>query len=684
MAANDDNVIIEPAPFTRAESGAKGPRFKLKPVPIALGLLFLILAIAVAFMLGARAVRFNIEPAPESFEITSGWITWRVGERFLMWPGDYGIHATHKGYEDLITVVGVNEDQDQDIDLAMVKLPGILTITTTPQVPAQVLVDQQPKGTTPVTLAAIPAGIVDVRLVSERYLPFDTEIEIEGMGIEQSLDAELTPAWANITITSLPDQALVLVDGEQAGTTPAVIEILEGARQIELRKQGYKTWQTSLDVAAGQDQSLSLARLLRSDGMISVMTTPEGANVTIGGRYRGQTPLEVALPPDASYEVLLSKAGYQPVERTIKVEAEADVALNAVLQPVLGVLRLMVTPAGAELLVNGESVGSPPERLELTASTHRIDIIKEGYATFTTTVNPRPGLSQQLLVQLQTEDEARVAAIKETITVGDDIQLRLILPGTLKMGAGRREPGRRSNEIEKDVELTRAFYLGTKEITNAQFKQYAPNHDSGILGRSLLTDDDRPAVNVSWQDAVAFCNWLSQQEGLPQAYEQDQGRWVLVSPANTGYRLPTEAEWAWAARYADGPEPTRFPWGNAMPPDTVSANYADESAQSMVPYYIEGYNDTYRGPSPVGVFPANPFGIFDLAGNVSEWIHDYYSIDIPADTLVDPVGPEKGEYHVVRGSNYTHGRFSELRWTYRDFGAAPRADVGFRIARYVD
>ena len=148
--------------------------------------------------------------------------------------------------------------------------------------------------------------------------------------------------------------------------------------------------------------------------------------------------------------------------------------------------------------------------------------------------------------------------------------------------------------------------------------------------------------------------------------------------------MPTEAEWAWAARYARGAKPSRFPWGDNMPPEEIHANYADESAISMVPYHINGYNDTYRGPAPVASFDANEFGIHDLAGNVAEWMHDFYSIETPKEQLTDPLGPESGDYHVIRGSGYMHGRFSELRWTYRDYGDLPRADVGFRVARYLE
>lgn len=204
-----------------------------------------------------------------------------------------------------------------------------------------------------------------------------------------------------------------------------------------------------------------------------------------------------------------------------------------------------------------------------------------------------------------------------------------------------------------------------------------------MLGRALLSDDDRPVVNVSWEDAVQFCNWLSEKDGLPVAYALKNGRWELIRPVTTGYRLPTEAEWAWAARYSHG-EPTRFPWGDRMPPPPRSGNYADESAGSMVPYSIAGYNDNFRGPAPPGSYDPNGFGLYDMAGNVSEWINDYYSYEISRELLTDPLGPDTGEYYVIRGSNYTHGRFSELRWTFRDYGKDARPDVGFRVARFVE
>ena len=121
-----------------------------------------------------------------------------------------------------------------------------------------------------------------------------------------------------------------------------------------------------------------------------------------------------------------------------------------------------------------------------------------------------------------------------------------------------------------------------------------------------------------------------------------------------------------------------------MPPPPGSGNFADVSAINMAPYSLKNYDDNFRGPAPSGSFSPNELGIYDLAGNVSEWISDFYAVEIVRELQVDPTGPVGGEYHVIRGSNYTHGRFGELRWTWRDYGSDPRPDVGFRLARYVE
>ena len=98
---------------------------------------------------------------------------------------------------------------------------------------------------------------------------------------------------------------------------------------------------------------------------------------------------------------------------------------------------------------------------------------------------------------------------------------------------------------------------------------------------------------------------------------------------------------------------------------------------------IAGFNDGYPVTSPGGVFSPSPLGIYDLGGNVAEWVNDRYSVaGSNGATLIDPTGPVEGQYHVIRGSSWRHSSISELRLAYRDFGDRGRLDVGFRLARY--
>ena len=684
MDNNEANIELEVSPFERADpAAAKRKRF-LKPIPIALTALFLVLGSAALFTLMASAVKFEINPEPNNLEIGNSFFTYRLGERFLMLPGEYPVRASSDGYHDLMIDVNVENVPDQVFEFTLKKLPGVLLVSSSPVDNVEVIVDQVARGTTPLTLDDIEPGLHDIQFKSERYLLYQTEIEIEGRQVEQQLIAELSPAWANVSISSDPPAANILFAGEVVGLSPDTIEIIQGHHTVGVKKPGYKLWQSDISVTAGEDLTLAPATLIKSDGKISITTNPTAANITIAQRYRGQSPLSVSLAPGKSYEVLLSKAGFEPIVKVISVTSDEDFSLNLNMTPVMGVVRLQVQPEDAELFLDGKSLGDASQRLSLSATRHEIKIKKPGFATYVATITPQPGLTQQLLINLQTDEEARAAAIPTTITAMANVTANLIIPDKLKLGATRREPGRRSNEIERTVQLTRAYYLGTHEITNLAYKKFDPSHNSGMLGRSLLGDDDRPVVNVAWERVARFCNWLSAQNNLPAAYEQAGGVWRLIEPANTGFRLPTEAEWAWAARYDSGSTPARFPWGNNMPPPAGSGNYADEAAANMVPYHVVGYNDTFRGPAPVGSFTANNFGIFDLNGNVSEWVNDFYTASAGREILVDPIGPKSGDYYVVRGANYTSGRFSELRWTFRDYGKDPRPDVGFRIARYVE
>lgn len=685
LSHSSNNQVIEPVSFTRATTEVSSRGFRIKPIPLLITFVFIILGLVVWFMFTAKAVNFLIDPVPESVRLEGGIFRTELGGRYLLRPGTYVLYADKKGYQPLERIVEIGAAADQEISISMIKLPGILTVTTIPESGSDVFVDQEFSGKTPVILNDISPGLHDIAIHSDRYLPYDTEVDIEGMQIEQTLDIELSPAWADIALITNPVGAVVTVDGDEYGQTPLITEVLRGLHDIEVKLAGYKRWQRQIEVIAGEAQTIPPITLIKSDGKISLQSNPAKANVTVSGDYRGQTPLDLILAP-GDYTLALTKAGFSPANRSIRVRPEEDIDLNIKLEPVLAVVRLVVTPDGAELFLDGESRGDPNQRLTLTAANHRLEIRKKGYAPFSTVITPRPGFDQQLNIDLKTVEQAKAESIPQTIITSSGQEMRFIIPAQLKMGAPRREPGRRSNESERVVSLTRPYYVSIKEITNSEFLAFSASHSSGRVGRALLDQEERPVVNITWEQAVAYTNWLSERDSLPRAYMQKNGKWVGVQPLNTGYRLPTEAEWAWIARYAGTKKTTRFPWGDAMPPTEKSGNYADISAQDLVAYHIKSYNDGFLGSSPGGTFRPNPLGLFDLGGNVAEWIHDIYLPDptLAGENSLDPTGPEQGQYHVIRGASYMHGRFSELRWTFRDYGAKQRPDLGFRIVRYLE
>ncbi|WNZ57075.1 SUMF1/EgtB/PvdO family nonheme iron enzyme [Microbulbifer sp. MKSA007] len=264
--------------------------------------------------------------------------------------------------------------------------------------------------------------------------------------------------------------------------------------------------------------------------------------------------------------------------------------------------------------------------------------------------------------------------------------MKLMRPNAVfTMGSSRREQGRRANEVMRQVSLNRPFYIGTTEVTNREYRRFKRLHTSSHVNGVSLDNDNLPVVNVSWVEAVLFCNWLSEKDGLTPVYLTEAGRVVGFDGAANGYRLPTEAEWAWVARYDQGTM-KKFPWGNELPIKSNSGNYADTTATKLVPAVLRTYSDRYAATSPVGSYSPNAFGIYDLGGNVSEWIHDLYTIGTGLSRRIEenPVGPEDGDFHVIRGSSWRHSGLTELRLSYRDYGESARNDIGFRLARWVN
>ncbi|MBI1789243.1 MAG: SUMF1/EgtB/PvdO family nonheme iron enzyme [Acidobacteria bacterium] len=197
------------------------------------------------------------------------------------------------------------------------------------------------------------------------------------------------------------------------------------------------------------------------------------------------------------------------------------------------------------------------------------------------------------------------------------------------------------------VTISKPLFLGVTEVTNAQYEQFHPAHRRRRGRNGFSMADDEAVVFVSWDEAKAFCDWLSRKEGLP-------------------YRLPTEAEWEYAVRAGTT---TLYSTGNALPAEfhkNVRNSAFDEPAD--------------RVSTRVGLTPANPWGLFDMHGNVEEWVLDWYG-PYEAGVQTDPVGRVDGDFKVTRGGS--HGTWLYYLRSANRMGAPPETRnwlIGLRVA----
>ena len=299
-----------------------------------------------------------------------------------------------------------------------------------------------------------------------------------------------------------------------------------------------------------------------------------------------------------------------------------------------------------------------------------------------------------------------------TVTNSIGMSLILIPPGEFLMGGSpdllaesaawadtkrQSPPGTERNRIENEeqpqhrVRITKPLRVGTTEVTIGQFRRfigasrYVTETERFGGGNSGKTDeaapdkrqklwnapgyqvtDESPVTQITWNDMIMFCNWLSQRENLEVCYRLDAHRSYQLVGSSSGYRLLTEAEWECSCRAGTN---TQYWFGNERQQLTNFAWYED-NADSI-------------GAQPVGKKPANPFGLYDMTGNVWERCQDWHDAKWYARSPVeDPQGPETGATKVVRGGAW-HYFDLHCRSAYRNHYRliSRTGNTGFRIAR---
>lgn len=490
----------------------------------------------------------------------------------------------------------------------------------------------------------------------------------------QEITLDLIPVDGQIIISSDPQNASINVNDQSSGQTPNSIKLKGGEYSIVVEKEGYVTVREVITLTNIKANAERTYRLKHVPSTLAFSVEPEGGELLLNGRK---------VDPSGSYEVSSNvkhtltyiRDGYHPLARTITLKAGENKRINVFLKPDMGDVEIHASPS-AEIYVDGIKIGEKLVTVSLSAIVHAIELRKPGYRSIKKTVKPSSRRKTVIREKLSTELAARKAESPKEYKNSAEIELKLFEPGPFKMGAPRDQKGQRANEFERNVILKKAFYSSKHEITNSQFILFRKDHTGPA---------NEPVTSVTWLDAAAFSNWISKREGLSPFYKIENRRLIKVNTLADGYRLLTEAEWEWLARKAGRKEQTIFPWGDDDVVPRMAGNIADESANGLTSFFVPNYNDGYTDRAPVGMFPAEASGLFDLTGNVSEWVHDFYTL-MPPDknkAYVDPLGPGFGEGHVIKGANWRSGTRTLLRAAYRNGLVNKRDDVGFRIGRYL-
>ena len=518
--------------------------------------------------------------------------------------GDYRVVVRRAGYEEFAGTLRIEAGRRTTRSIVLAGEPGSLMLELSP-VDAQVSLPDIGEPYRPGM--ALPAG--DYRVVVRRsgYTEFAGAVRIEAgrrttrsivlAGEPGSLMLELSPADAQV---SLPDIGAPYRPG---------MALPAGDYRVVVRRAGYTEFAGAVRIEAGRRTTRSIV-LAGEPGSLMLELSPADAQVSlpdIGEPYRPGMAL-----PAGDYRVVVRREGYQEFDETLRIAAGQRTTRAIALVETPGSLMLQLEPRDAQVILPDIDPRYRPG-LELPAGDYRVVVRRAGYEEFNGAIRIYTGQRTTVAITL---NRIVGAVFRDALRGGGEGPAMVVLPtGRFRMGdlAGGGDDDERP---VRTVTISRPIAMGQYEVTFADYARFAratgrnPPDDEG-WGRG-----NRPVIYVSQRDAQAYAQWLSTQTGKR-------------------YRLPSEAEWEYAARAGRS---TRYSSGNAIGRNQANCNGCGS----------EWNNRT----APVGSFSANAFGLNDMHGNVREWVQDCYGNyqDAPTDGSARTIrGCERA---VLRGGSW--------------------------------
>ncbi len=558
-------------------------------------------------------------------------------------PGAHTVRISKDRYEDYQENVFIQKEEPRSIKADLVLMSfGDLEVVSNPS-GAEVFIDFVHRGTTPIALHSLPKGTLKVMVKKEGFDPWESTVEIVPLKKVQ-VSADFLTNYGELNISSDPSGADVTVDGKKVGKTPLSLKkIKKGAHKINIYKSRFGAWKQEILVEASKVSEVN-ATLVSSFGSLKVETVPDGADVFIDGKKQGISPLQIKKIKKGTVTVEAKKTCYALSKKKVRIRGGKDTEVRFEMQTVCGDLAVASEPSGAEWYLDGKYIGKTPGvKKNVVKGPHEVVVKKKGYTAWSQRAEVLAGKKAVLQASLS------VVGPKMKIKNSLGMAFVYIKPGTFMMGSPKNEPGRDDDENQHQVTLSKGFYMQTTEVTQAQWQAVMGNSPSYFKN----CGNDCPVERVSWNDVQKFIRKLNSRE------------------SNVTYRLPTEAEWEYAARAGS---PTAFANGGIS---NIKCGY-DDNLDAMG-WYCGNSN---RKTHPVAQKDPNSWGLYDMHGNVWEWCQDWFG-DYPAESVTDPAGPSVSLFRTTRGGSweseagYCRSGDRGMSFPYSDMSTGQ----GFRLVR---
>jgi formylglycine-generating enzyme required for sulfatase activity len=474
------------------------------------------------------------------------------------------------------------------------------------------------------------------------------------MGREKKvLDVNLKPAYGQLAISTTPENgARVYIDNSEAGTTPFTTgRLAGGSHTLLLQLSQYESHRMTITVPSdGSTQQLSVP-MTPNFGTLSVSSSV-GSRIYVNGEDKGASPWTGRLSA-GQYVIEARQTSHRSTSQRIDVVRgkEQRIELNAP-TPIYGSLNVTSRPVGADVYVDGKKVGTTPDVFTtILEGTRSVELRKQGYSAYTAQVNVTEGKVSDLSATLSVEEKPKPVAHSSGQSgtlrgnTGNAVLDRLISNmvyvegGTFTMGATSEQGSDAYNDEKPAHSVTLSnYYIGKYEVTQAEWEAVMGSNPSYFKGF-----DNLPVEKVLWNDCQSFIEKLNAKTGLK-------------------FRLPTEAEWEYAARGGNKSQGYKYAGSNNI--DDVAWYTSNSSSQTHA----------------VGTKQPNELGLYDMSGNVWEWCSDWYG-SYSSSSQTNPTGAYSGSFRVYRGGSwYSSARSCRVSCRYYDIPAGRGDDLGLRLA----